>query len=1226
MRGNCGYIGKAFDVTASSAGGRSDRVDQNRQQKANLWPSTWQFKYCMPNRMSAQRNGSVTFYIATGSIPTAAVLYYTLEGPGITVNDFGDGSLSGSVVASSSLVSFSTTINPISGAQKQFRCVVRTGSITGPAVMISPWVTIPAASINISPPSVIYENGATYTWNVTYSGFASNTSRTLYWELTGTAANTDDISATSGLLATRDLGSIALAHTGNAFSVTVRKDYTTEGDETLIPTIRLASATGILLATGLTSTVVDTSQAPVVSADVTSVNEGDTINYTMTLPDVSDTGSVTLTYAVEAVSGTVNASDFVSASSGTVTFTNRTATLTQILASDLATEGVESFRLKLADATGSEVVAMQALSGSYGLSKPNATIRSHATWNGTTTYVNSTDTYVVCPALGAGSYYTLTGSYVTESVTYDYIAVYSGVGIAGTQLTKVGGTGTLNYTSPTNTTITIRFVSDSSTVKSGFNLSLLSYNATTLPALSYGPVITVADTSTAPVINLISTSPVNEGDNIQFSVSGFDGVYYYTLTGSAASTTDFNPTAEGSFIVSGGTSGTITLTAWADLLTEGTETFAIQIRSGSTAGSVVATSDTITLLDTSQTSVTVDPTSYNEGGVITFNVTGPDGTLYYSISGTVAAADFADSALTGSFPITGNSGTFTKTLVSDFATEGAETFTLSVRSGSTSGTVVATSPTITVNDTSVTTVSVASSPVDEGVAFTVTVGSNNGTLYYSLDGTGVTTDDFVGGNTGSFTVASNTGSFIKTVAADTLTEGAETFTVNIRSGSVSGTIIGTSSPVLINDTSLTPTGQNAKATAVYTAVPALTYPALDSDYTTLEASGVPDVQSVFGNTFSRRALSSSFSVFNVATPYHNTVDTGLAGGSYHAGVLMDDGRVLLLPNSGTTLKIYDPALNTVATATATLPASSCANGGLLLADGRIVLWPKSYTKVMVLSADASTITLSTTSYSASTTIAGGVFLPPVYASNGGTVYLAPTDAHANSFYNPTTNTISFGNLTLPAGHVLGGICPMWDATNEKFGIFIPPTSEIANSTATTLYYFYDAFSATHIAATTGVTGAYTNPISVPGTQRVWLAPRSYTASPRWFLFASGTMSTNVAVFGTLSGVLATTAQNYSKICHVPGSNAALLMMLPLNSGNTSGLHRPILFNHASFVGREVHGFVGTSATHPAWVDAVYLLDGRILLIPGVATSNMLLYKGSPHTLPAYLAKSSFFNT
>ena len=1224
MRGNCGYIGNAFEVTALSAGGRSDRVDQNRQRKANLWPSTWQFKYCMPNRMSAQRNGSVTFYIATGSIPTSAVLYYTLEGPGITVNDFGDGSLSGSVVASSSLVSFSTTINPISGAQKQFRCVVRTGSITGPAVMISPWVTIPAASINISPPSVIYENGATYTWNVTYSGFASNTSRTLYWVLTGTAANTDDISATSGLLATRDLGSIALAHTGNAFSVTVRKDYTTEGDETLIPTIRLASATGILLATGLTSTVVDTSQAPVVSADVTSVNEGDTINYTMTLPDVSDTGSVTLTYAVEAVSGTVNASDFVSASSGTVTFTNRTATLTQILASDLATEGVESFRLKLADATGSEVVAMQALSGSYWLSKPNATIRSHATWNGTTTYVISTDTYMVCPALGAGSYYTLTGSYVTESVTYDYIAVYSGVGIVGTQLTKVGGTGTLNYTSPTNTTITIRFVSDSSTVKSGFNLSLLSYNATTLPALSYGPVITVADTSTAPVINLISTSPVNEGDNIQFSVSGLDGVYYYTLTGSAASTTDFNPTAEGSFIVSGGTSGTITLTAWADLLTEGTETFAIQIRSGSTAGPVVATSDTITLLDTSQTSVTVDPTSYNEGGVITFNVTGPDGTLYYSISGTVVAADFADSALTGSFPITGNSGTFTKTLVSDFATEGAETFTLSVRSGSTSGTVVATSPTITVNDTSVTTVSVASSPVDEGVAFTVTVGSNNGTLYYSLDGTGVTTDDFVGGNTGSFTVASNTGSFIKTVAADTLTEGAETFTVNIRSGSVSGTIIGTSSPVLINDTSLTPTGQNAKANAVYTATPAGYYSALDSDYTTLEASGVPTVSTVFGNTFARNALGSSFLALSTAAQYHTTVDTGLAGG-YHAGVLLNDGRVLLLPTSGTTLKIYDPTLNTVTNATATLPSSSCANGGTLLADGRVVLWPKSYNKVMVLSADATSITQSTTSYSNLTTIAGGVLLPPT-ASNGGTVYLAPTDAHANSFYNPTTNTISFGNFTLPVGHILGGICPMWDSSTNTFGIFIPPTSEIANATATTLAYFYNASLATTTAISAGVTGAYTNPISVPGTRRVWLAPRSYTASPRWFLVTSGTLATNVATFGTLSGVLATTAQNYSKICHVPGSNDALLMMLPLNSGNTSGLQRPILFNHASAVGREVHGAAGINAAHPAWAEAVYLLDGRVLLIPGATTSNMLMFKGSPHTLPAYLAKSSFFNT
>ncbi len=99
--------------------------------------------------------------------------------------------------------------------------------------------------------------------------------------------------------------------------------------------------------------------------------------------------------------------------------------------------------------------------------------------------------------------------------------------------------------------------------------------------------------------------------------------------------------------------------------------------------------------------------------------------------------------------------------------------------------------TITLDDTN----------VNEGTLFGVVFSGTNipdGTYYWTVN-----SEDFVT-TSGSIVVNGNIGSFEITPTADTTTEGAETFTVSWRSGSVSGTILATSDPVTINDTSLTP--------------------------------------------------------------------------------------------------------------------------------------------------------------------------------------------------------------------------------------------------------------------------------------------------------------------------------------------------------------------------------------------------------------------------------------
>jgi hypothetical protein len=198
----------------------------------------------------------------------------------------------------------------------------------------------------------------------------------------------------------------------------------------------------------------------------------------------------------------------------------------------------------------------------------------------------------------------------------------------------------------------------------------------------------------------------------------------------------------------------------------------------------------------------------NEGSSLTFTVGGSNitnGTYYWTINNTTTVtADFGTNS--GSFTVTSNSGSFTVTPTADVTTEGSETFTVSMRSTSISGTVLATSSSVTVNDTSLTaptyTLTPAANNVNEGSSLTFTVGGTNiinGTYYWTVTNSG----DF-GTSSGSFTITSNSGTFAVTPTADTTTEGSETFTASIRSGSVGGTVLQTSSSVTINDTSLTP--------------------------------------------------------------------------------------------------------------------------------------------------------------------------------------------------------------------------------------------------------------------------------------------------------------------------------------------------------------------------------------------------------------------------------------
>jgi hypothetical protein len=98
------------------------------------------------------------------------------------------------------------------------------------------------------------------------------------------------------------------------------------------------------------------------------------------------------------------------------------------------------------------------------------------------------------------------------------------------------------------------------------------------------------------------------------------------------------------------------------------------------------------------------PATVNEGSAASFSfrtVAVPNTTLYWEvINQTTANVDF--SSASGSFVLSNSAGSFSVTASADFVTEGDESFAVTIRTGASyTGTVVATSPLVAINDTSI---------------------------------------------------------------------------------------------------------------------------------------------------------------------------------------------------------------------------------------------------------------------------------------------------------------------------------------------------------------------------------------------------------------------------------------------------------------------------------------------------------------------------------------------
>lgn len=303
-------------------------------------------------------------------------------------------------------------------------------------------------------------------------------------------------------------------------------------------------------------------------------------------------------------------------------------------------------------------------------------------------------------------------------------------------------------------------------------------------------------------------NPHQEGINNIFTVTTTgisDGtVLNWKLTNITSSNSDFI-LVSGTVTIIGGI-GSFTVNAIEDLLTEGVETYKVELIAG---GVTVAETDIIEIGDYSTSTpiytITPNVSNINEGGVVTFSVTAsntPDNTwLQWQLIPVLGASNPDFTSSSGGVEIIGGVGSFSVLVINDLITEGTETFKVDLKY---LGAVKATSSVVTINDTSLSPEGYAIIPdktvVNEGgiVTFKVYTSSvANGTvLTWTLHPlTGVDLSP----TSGSVTINSNYAEFDITTIADFLTEGNETFFIKLFE---SGILKATSSTVTINDTSI----------------------------------------------------------------------------------------------------------------------------------------------------------------------------------------------------------------------------------------------------------------------------------------------------------------------------------------------------------------------------------------------------------------------------------------
>lgn len=560
-----------------------------------------------------------------------------------------------------------------------------------------------------------------------------------------------------------------------------------------------------------------------------------------------------------------------------------------------------------------------------------------------------------------------------------------------------GTTGTWLSLTPFGCTLSVSSGTDGSTVTITPTVGASNYYVTLRTRDNEFGVwqsSTISGTISAPPATptySVANASTNEGASATASVTTTNvangTTLYWTVT---APSSDVSITS-GSFTISEN-AGSFTIPAIADATTEGTEFYTINVRTGSTSGTVAA-SATLTINDTSTApapDTTPNAFAFTDQSNVALSSTITSNAI--TVSGINAPTSISVSG--GTYSI--NGGAYTS--VSGTVTNG-QTVTVRHTSSASNSAAINTALTIGgVSDTFTSTTAAAATPTysvsnvstNEGASATASVNTanvaNGTTLYWTV--TAPPSDVSV--TSGSFTISGNAGSFTISAIADAVTEGTEGYTINVRTGSTSGPIVAVST-LTINDTSTAPapTGSTPNPFTFIDQANVAVSATITSNAITVSGIDTAAYISVSGGTYSING-----------GPYTSTSGTVTNGQTVSVRHTSSASNSAV---TNTTLTIG--GVSDTFTSTTTVNPVGSGTQGLQIFDasGAIIL-------------DTSTFTMKDLGAFTNAAVTTGVTIPVSNISENSLVFIA-NNGPPSSSSNPTPNAyLSGGNLVVTAPH------------------------------------------------------------------------------------------------------------------------------------------------------------------------------------------------------------------
>lgn len=414
-------------------------------------------------------------------------------------------------------------------------------------------------------------------------------------------------------------------------------------------------------------------------------------------------------------------------------------------------------------------------------------------------------------------------------------------------------------TSPTQVIFTFQFIDTNAeggdeNVAGILSTSLIAYhavgyNVAVLPPTAFGRYTGgTAVTYTIGQNKTVIDETISRDITFTVLTTGVgSGVLQYSVVSTqGAVNTDDLSSMTGTITLDNNGTASFMLSALNDHVIEGMEKFQVQLRTpgmggGFYNGTVVAVSQEISITDTSvpEYRIVNDPAptlgyAYSLidetiGRNITFKIytVGVGNTpLYYTLSGAgITAGDFSTGVINGTITMASDYGSVSFVTSTDLVLEGIEEFVLQLRIDSINGEIVKESTPVRILDTSVPTYTITTVPVpvleldrwvtiinedtNSNIGFYIdTTGVPDGTtLYYKLDGTGVTAGDFDinsgGGILGSVVIDANGhGDTQVKMAADYTAEETEYFNYRLYTDAARTVEVAVSINVKVLDTSV----------------------------------------------------------------------------------------------------------------------------------------------------------------------------------------------------------------------------------------------------------------------------------------------------------------------------------------------------------------------------------------------------------------------------------------